>query len=234
MSIIRKILTAIRGGSREMGEAVVDKNSIRIFEQEIKDAEQALKRAKQDLTVIIAQEMQANRKIIDLNKNIEEYTAYIEKALNKDDEALALEIATKIAEFKVELTTLHNTQSTFDNHANRLKEMIKQTSKALADMQQELLLVKSTQRAQKAAINITQNYATGSSKLLKAKESLDRIKSQQQDLNDRLIAGDVIYDEFNNHTLEKKLKDSGIIKAQDSAYDILNSVKTKLDNKTND
>ena len=39
MSLLTKIFTAVRGGARELGETIVDQNSVRIFEQEIKDAE---------------------------------------------------------------------------------------------------------------------------------------------------------------------------------------------------
>ena len=35
MSILKKLFTAVRGGAREAGEAIVDANGIRIFEQEI-------------------------------------------------------------------------------------------------------------------------------------------------------------------------------------------------------
>ena len=40
MSVLNKVFTAIRGGAREVGESIVDANSVRIFEQEIKDAEE--------------------------------------------------------------------------------------------------------------------------------------------------------------------------------------------------
>ena len=38
MSVLKKIMTAVRGGAREVGELIVDANGTRIFEQEIKDA----------------------------------------------------------------------------------------------------------------------------------------------------------------------------------------------------
>jgi len=49
MSILRKIMTAVRGGAREVGELVVDANGTRIFEQEIQDAKTHLNKAKHDL-----------------------------------------------------------------------------------------------------------------------------------------------------------------------------------------
>ncbi len=42
MGILNKILTAFRGGANEVGQSIVDANSTRIFEQEIRDAEKHL------------------------------------------------------------------------------------------------------------------------------------------------------------------------------------------------
>lgn len=45
-SVFDKLWTALRGGVREIGDAVVDANGIRIFEQEIKDAQANIATAK--------------------------------------------------------------------------------------------------------------------------------------------------------------------------------------------
>ena len=42
MSIWKKIITAVRGGASEVGEAIVDANAIRILEQEMRDADKAV------------------------------------------------------------------------------------------------------------------------------------------------------------------------------------------------
>jgi phage shock protein A len=227
MSLIAKIVTAIRGGARELGETIVDQNSVRIFEQEIKDAESALDKAKRDLTEVMAKEMQASRKIESLIADVKKHEEYASKALEKGDEALALEVAQKIAEFQTELDIQKRAQESFMAHVTRLKNLIKQTGKALADMQRQLVMVKTTQNVQKATTTITQNYATGSSKLLTAKESLDRIKQKQQDLEDRLKAGEVLQGEFEGHDLEKKLREAGIVKTDDKAQEILANLKAK-------
>ena len=57
MGMLEKIITAIRGGMREVGETIVDANGTRIFEQEIKDAENKLNEAKRDLTGVLAKEI---------------------------------------------------------------------------------------------------------------------------------------------------------------------------------
>ena len=50
MSILKKMFTALRGGVREVGESIVDANGIRIFEQEIEDAKNALNKAKTSIS----------------------------------------------------------------------------------------------------------------------------------------------------------------------------------------
>jgi phage shock protein A len=227
LSLLTKIFTAIRGGARELGETIVDQNSVRIFEQEIKDAETALDKAKRDLTEVMAKEMQASRTIERLIADAKKHEEYATKALEKGDETLALEVAQKIADLHSELDIQKQAQSSFSEHVNRLKHLIKQTSKALADMQRQLVMVKTTQNVQKATTAITQNYASGSSKLLTAKESLDRIKVKQQDLEDRLKAGETLQSEFEGQDLEKKLKDAGIVKTDDKAQEILANLKAK-------
>ena len=61
MSILKNILTAIRGGASEVGEAVVDANAMRILGQEIRDAETAITQAKQSLTGLKASEIKLKR-----------------------------------------------------------------------------------------------------------------------------------------------------------------------------
>jgi len=227
MSLLTKIFTAVRGGAREIGETIVDQNSVRIFEQEIKDSETAIDKAKRDLTEVMAKEMQVSRKIESFTADVKKHEDYASKALEKGDEALALEIAQKIAEFQSELDIQKKAQESFSAHVIRLKNLIKQTSKALADMQRQLVMVKTTQNVQKATIAITQNYSTSSSKLLTAKESLDRIKVKQQDLEDRLKAGEALQGEFEGKDLEKKLKEAGIVQSDNKAQEILAGLKAK-------
>lgn len=227
MSLLNKIFTAIRGGAREAGEAIVDMNSVRIFEQQIKDAENALEKAKRDLTDVMAKEMQAKRKIESLQSDITKHEGYATQALDKGDETLALEVAQKIAEIQGELDIQKKAQESFSNHVARLKGMIKKTTASLTDMQRQLVMVKTTESVQKATTAITENYASGSSRLLSAKESLDRIKQKQQDLDDKLAAGEALQDEFGEKGLEDKLKAAGIVDDGNKAKDILAQLKAK-------
>ena len=88
MSIIRKIVTAIRGGARELGEAVIDSNSMRILEQEIADQENAIEKAKDSLTDVMADRAKTARTISSLEQKIVEHEGFAGQALEKNDELL--------------------------------------------------------------------------------------------------------------------------------------------------
>lgn len=225
MGLINKIFTAIRGGAREAGESIVNANSSRIVEQEIKDAEHALEQAKRDITNVMAKEMDAKREVERLDAIIKEHEAYVLAALEKNDEKLALEISERIASFNDELTVQKHAKEVFTSHTDKLKVVINKTEKVLEGMNRQLAIVKATDSVQKATIAITDNYVSSNSSLEKARESLNKIQAQQQNTDDRITAGETIQAELNGNDLEAKLKAIGIGTNTNSALDILAKIK---------
>jgi hypothetical protein len=52
---------------------------------------------------------------------------------------------------------------------------------------------------------------------------------KQQDLEDRLKAGETLQSEFDGQDLEKKLKEAGIVQNDNKAQEILAGLKAKKD-----
>jgi phage shock protein A len=63
MAVFSKILTLLRGDIRSIGQSIVDNNAACIYEQEIVEAKAHVASARQDLTGVMAKEMQATREI---------------------------------------------------------------------------------------------------------------------------------------------------------------------------
>ncbi|WP_341501888.1 PspA/IM30 family protein [Gallaecimonas sp. GXIMD4217] len=227
MSIFKKVMTALRGGAREVGEAIVDANSTRIFEQEIRDAENHLTKAKRDLTDVMAKQMAAGREVERLRRDISEHEGYASAALAKGDEALALEVAEKIAALEAELSEQQGIHDSFSASADRLKDLIKKTERQLADYQRQLSMVKTTESVQKATAAITDNFTSSNSKLLNAKESLERIKAKQQAFDDRMQAAEQLQAEDSDQSLKAKLEAAGIGPQKASANSVLDRLKAK-------
>ncbi|AZG34966.1 MAG: PspA/IM30 family protein [Shewanella psychromarinicola] len=227
MGILNKILTAFRGGATEVGQTVVDANSTRIFEQEIRDAEKHLTRAKRELTDVMAKEMQASREIDRLKRSVTEHEGYVAQALDKGNEALAIEIAEKIAQLDEELSEQQTANDSFSSHALRLKDLVKKTERQLNDYQRQLTMVKTTESVQKATATITDSFASSNSKLLNAKDSLERIKARQQQFDDRLKASETLADESSDKSLHAKLAQAGIGEQKSNANAVLDRIKAR-------
>jgi len=227
MGILNKILTAFRGGATEVGQNIVDANSTRIFEQEIRDAEKHLTKAKRDLTDVMAKEMQASREIERIKRSVSEHEGYAGQALEKGNEALAIEIAEKIAQLDQELSEQQTSADSFNSHATRLKELVRKTERQLTDYQRQLSMVKTTESVQKATATITDSFASSNSKLLNAKDSLERIKARQQQVDDRLQAAEQLADENSDKSLKDKLEAAGIGEQKTTANAVLDRIKAR-------
>ena len=227
MSIFSKIITAVRGGAREAGEAVVDANATRIFEQEIRDSEKHITIAKRDLTEVIAKQMQAARELAQLQTSAKEHEGYALQALEQGNEALAIEVAEKIGELEANIADQQQANESYLKNVDRLKELIKKSERQLTDYKRQLSMVKTTDSVQKATSAITDNFSASNSKLLNAKDSLERIKQKQANFDDKLKATEQLESESDDSSLKAKLQEAGIGAQQSSAQSILDRLKNK-------
>ncbi|MCG8487677.1 MAG: PspA/IM30 family protein [Chromatiales bacterium] len=224
MNILKKLMTAVRGGAREAGEAIIDANAIRILEQEIVDAKKNLEKGRVSLTEVMAKEMQTKRQISAIQTNISEHEGFAKEALEKNNETLALEIARKISEYESALSDQQAILSGFTGHIATLKSQIKQAEKTIAENERQLLMVKTTESVQKATMSVTDNIAANNSTMRSARESLERIKKKQQDRADQIAAGEALQAELSDD-LAAKMKASGIGPQESSAESILERLR---------
>ena len=227
MNVIKKLLTSIRGGARELGEAIVDTQSLRIFEQEIEDSKASLAEAKEGLTEIVAKKMATERSLSEIKASIAENEGYAVKALEKSDEALAMEVAGKIAGLEAKAEEVTSELDTYDQNVTVLKAQIKEAEKIIAEHERELAMVKARESVQQATKSVTQTVTANSSSIGSARESLERIKQKQQNEQDKLDAGIQLRSEMEGDDLDTKLKASGIKKEKHSAEDVLARLKSK-------
>lgn len=228
MSVLSKIFTAIRGGAREAGEAVVDANAVRIFEQEIVDSKNHIKKAKDSLTTVMAEKMQAARKLDAIKNDIAENEEYATKALEKGNESLAIEVAEKIAGLEVALTEQQQIHDNCASHIEKLKEQIQGAERQISENERQLNMIKTTESVHKATAAISDNFMSSGSKIINAKESLERIKKRQQMREDKLKAAQELNSDDYDQSLQDKLKDAGIVKSNSpSANSVLERLKAK-------
>lgn len=210
MSVMKKVMTLLRGSVREIGETVVDANATRIYEQEILDAKHSIAQAKDDLAGVMAKEMQSARQIEKLQAEIERYEGLAVEALDKSQEALAEEVAGKVGGLEQELAEQTRAHAAYAVQVTRLKGLIKQAEARIREHEREIGVAKTTESVYRATRSISENIGQGGSKLMSARESLDRIKQRHEDLADRMTAAEQLNNEFGQGALEKKLAAAGV------------------------
>lgn len=210
MSVMKKVMTLLRGSVREIGETVVDANATRIYEQEILDAKHSIAQAKDDLAGVMAKEMQSARQIEKLQAEIERYEGLAVEALEKSQEALAEEVAGKVGGLEQELAEQTRAHAAYAVQVTRLKDLIKQAEARIREHEREIGVAKTTESVYRATRSISENIGQGGSKLMSARESLDRIKQRHEDLADRMTAAEQLNNEFGQGALEKKLAAAGV------------------------
>ena len=227
MAILAKMFTALRGGATEVGETIVDHQALRILDQEMRDADKQLNEAKSQLTEVMAQRKGVEREVVRLKSAVAEHEDYAAKALDKGDEALATEVAERIAQYDDELKLQEQAFGQYDSGVNQLKRSIKSTERNIAAMKRQVSMVKATERVQKASAAASARFSGSTTSMTSATDSLERIKKRQQERSDRMEAASQLAHEEEGGDLDRRLKDAGIISSSGGASDVLARIKAK-------
>ncbi len=228
MNVWSKLLTALRGGANEMGEAIVDSQALRILDQEIRDADLELRKSKEALAEIMAKQKLAAERATKGAAKVAEYEQYALKALEGDNQALAREVAMKIANLETELAGEREQADAYAASVAQLRKAVSQAEANIKRLKQQVDTVKATESVQKAQMAVAQRYGGSQAKLHTAVESLERIKQQQAERAAKMEAAAELAEEASGEdSLEAKLRAAGI-KAEDASAD---SVLARLKDK---
>lgn len=227
MNIWAKMMTALRGGINEAGEAIVDGQALRILDQEVREAAAELKQSKNSLAEIIAQQKLSQQKSTALISEIDEHEGYALKALDKGDEALALEVADKIAQLEADYRLEQESEAGFAANADKLRMVIAQTERTLKRLKQQIDTVKATENVQRAQAAVAERYSGSHSRLRTAMDSLERIKEKQALRDAQMAAADELAQQQPDVSLKAKLEQAGIATSGSDANQVLQRLKNK-------
>ena len=226
MSILQKILTLFRGTATEAGQAVVDKNAIRILDQEIRDAQNELLKSRDDLAKIMAQRNLSEKKLADKQAKAREYEGYIQGALAKGDEALARDVAVKLAPIESEIGTDRQMIVNYDDSIRALHAAIRGAEGNLARLKQQVDTVKVTESVQRAQSAIAARHSGTNSKMRTALDSLERVKERQLEQAARLDAAHQLAQGDGDDDLRKRLQNAGLVEGAANADSILDRYRS--------
>ena len=225
MNLWSKLHTLFRAGAQEPLEHLVDINAIRIFEQEIRDAEQAIHRAKYQLATVMAEKQQLQRYNDALTENIANRERQTLEALDKNADDLAQELATRIAEDETLLKDQCRQVDTLQKQETQLKRQLRNAALTITRYRRELSLAKANRAAYKA-LGQLQGYSSGLGvSLQEMAGSLEKIRQQQSRAGTMDEALRQIDAEMSGEQLDERLRQAGIHSGHHNAEAVLDRLR---------
>ncbi|MDH0729182.1 PspA/IM30 family protein [Pseudomonas sichuanensis] len=227
MSLLRKIVTALRGGASEVGEAIVDSQALRILDQEIRDADNNLIDARNQLVKIMAKHKTAQQRITEFDKTIGDWEQKAIAALDKGEEGLAHECAARIADLTNQRDSEQALADQFGASVTTLTATVNKTEAQIKGLKQQVDLVKARESVQRAQVSAASATGGANGSLETAVGSLDRIKKRQAERAAELEAAAELAGKADGSDLEARLKSAGIGASNSGADDVLARLKAK-------
>ncbi len=225
MSIFTKLITLFRGTAHEAGAAVVDANALKILDQEIRDADNALGRARDDLSTLVARRRMIEKELQNLSDQAGRYESSARAALAKGDEALAMEVAQRISELETDVTAKTPQLAEMKSAEERMHKTIATTQQRVETLRREIDVVKVNDSVQRAQAAVASQGAGASARLGSAADSLKRIKERQMIADEKFKAAGELEDRRTGADLDAKLQAAGILPGHSSASDVLARLK---------
>lgn len=227
MSLLSKMVTALKGGFNEAGEAFVHHQALRILDQEMRDADAELRQNRALLLEQMAQHKVALGRLEALSQEIETHEGYALKALEQGEQPLAHEVAKKIAELesrhKEQSSTCH--RMAFD--VDKMQQVVHKAELQLQRLKQQVDTVKANHSVLRAQKSVAERSSGTDSRLRTALNTLERVRDQQTLEAQRIEAEKSLNVNTQQDPLQEKLRKAGIINSDPDANAILDRLKQK-------
>jgi phage shock protein A len=221
MSMWSKLITLLRGGAYDAGAAVVDANALRILDQEIRDADNALNRARDDLATLVARRRMLEKDLGNLQDQAKRYETSARAALAKGDQDLAREVAQRIADLEMEASQKTPQLAEMKVAEEKMHKTIATTQQRVENLRREIDVVKVNESVQRAQAAVAARGTGAQASLGSAADSLKRIKEKQAVNDERFKAAAELEDMRTGADLDAKLRNAGILPGAASADDVL-------------
>jgi phage shock protein A len=221
MSVWGKLFTALRGGANEAAEAVADSQAMRILDQELRDADGALRQARSDLAGLMATAKRIEKRVEDARDKEQRDIQNARSAMEAGREDLARGLAERVSVARAELARDEADLERMRQQQQVMMRTVKDTEARIGTMKREVESVKATESLQRAQKAIASSHAGVNSRLGSAMGSLERIRDRQEQLTARLEAGEEMAALESGADLDRQLLEAGIGGRTSSADDIL-------------
>lgn len=219
MSIWSKLFTLGRASAHDATASVVDANALRILDQEIRDADRAQGKARDDLAGLVARRRILEAEVESFRAQAEKYEASARIAVDKGNMDLARQVAQRIADLEQDIALKAPQVADMRQAEDQIHAAIAGTDRKIDQLRREVDVVKVNESVQKAQATVAAGGA-GSS-IGSAAQSLARIRERQLIRGEKIRAAGELEDRRTGADLDEQLRLAGILPGQSSADDVL-------------
>ena len=219
MAIWSKIFTLGRAGANEAATAVVDANALRILDQEIRDADKAQGKARDDLAGLVARRRILETEVESFRAQAAKYETSARIAVDKGDMDLARQVAQRVADLEQDIAMKAPQIADMRAAEENIHKAVAGTDRKIEQLRREVEVVKVNESVQRAQATVASS-AAGSS-IGSAAQSLARIRERQAIRGETIRAAGELEDRRTGADLDEKLRLAGILPGQSSADDVL-------------
>lgn len=202
-----KTLSAlITGANARAEDRVRDAFAIELIDQKIREAEQTLKAAKATLASLIQRQRSEDQQRQALQGRIADLTKRATAALRADNEDLAAEAATAIAQMENELRIRNETLRRLDQKVLRLRSSIEAGHRRIIDLKQGAIQARAVRREQD--IQTRMGPVTSGGSVEEAEELIARVLGRDDPFeHSEILSG--INNDLSHGTITDRLSDAG-------------------------
>jgi len=219
MAIWSKLFTLGRAGANEAATAVVDANALRILDQEIRDADKAQGKARDDLAGLVARRRILETEVESFRSQAAKYESSARIAMEKGDMDLARQVAQRVADLEQDIAMKAPQVAEMRAAEDNIHKAVAATDRKIEQLRREVEVVKVNESVQRAQATVASS-AAGSS-IGSAAQSLARIRERQAIRGETIRAAGELEDRRTGADLDEKLRLAGILPGQSSADDVL-------------
>ena len=225
MSVWGKLFSAVRGGVNEAAESVADAQALRTLDQEIRDADTALRKARADLAGIMATAKALGRRVDEARAKDQKDLDSARAAMAAGREDLARQLADRMSRNRADLSRDEAELERLQAAQAQMLRAVQDTETRIQTMRREVESVKANESLLKAQSAIASSHAGVNSRLGSALHSLDRVQRRQEALAGRIEAGAELQALESGSSLDQALLEAGIGGNRSTSDDIFAEIQ---------
>ncbi len=207
--MFKKILTAIRGGVNEAGEAIVDSQGMRILTQEIRESKAEVDKAESQLAKVIADSKRTEVKVETAKAQYNDYAAKLEKIKASGDTELAAELQSRMQSVLAD----HNENKAVLEQQNKsvtqLKNLLTKNRKSIESAERQIGVLKTQESLNSAKSSLVTNSNSTNSRLSSMSSTMEKMKEKQAHRAAELDALETLEADASGASLDAKLDAAG-------------------------